>query len=148
MSLLLSKRWGWVFPLLCIIVLIPISNAYDVALSQLFYRPEIKKFTNTEFLSIVYRYAQLPALLTGIAAGLLWFAAPLLPKIKRYRPYLAVLALTLALGPGLLVNVVLKPNWGRPRPRHVIELGGEAKFRPFYSPNWGPWKRDFYKSMP
>ncbi len=36
----------------------------------------------------------------------------------------AFLTLSLLLGPGLLVNVILKDNWGRPRPGSVIELGG------------------------
>lgn len=38
------------------------------------------------------------------------------------------LAATLLLGPGLLVNVILKNNWGRPRPIQVDVFGGEAPF--------------------
>jgi membrane-associated PAP2 superfamily phosphatase len=38
------------------------------------------------------------------------------------------LALMLALGPGLVVNGILKPNWGRPRPGQVQEFGGELDF--------------------
>ena len=34
------------------------------------------------------------------------------------------LTLSLLLGPGLLVNIILKDNWGRPRPGSVTELGG------------------------
>ena len=34
------------------------------------------------------------------------------------------LVLSLLLGPGLLVNVILKDNWGRPRPGSVVEFGG------------------------
>jgi lipid A 4'-phosphatase len=36
----------------------------------------------------------------------------------------------LALGPGLLVNGLLKAQWHRPRPRTVAEFGGEADFTP------------------
>ncbi len=43
---------------------------------------------------------------------------------------LATLALSLALGPGLLVNVVLKDHWHRPRPVQVAEFGGSDAFRP------------------
>ena len=43
---------------------------------------------------------------------------------------LATLALSLALGPGLLVNVALKDHWHRPRPVQVREFGGSAAFRP------------------
>jgi lipid A 4'-phosphatase len=38
------------------------------------------------------------------------------------------LAATLALGPGLLVNLILKNNWGRPRPVQIEAFGGDAPF--------------------
>ena len=44
---------------------------------------------------------------------------------------LTVLALSLALGPGLLVNVALKDHWHRPRPVQVEAFGGPDAFRPF-----------------
>lgn len=47
---------------------------------------------------------------------------------------LATLALSLALGPGLLVNVALKDHWHRPRPVQVTEFGGTAAFRPVGMP--------------
>jgi membrane-associated phospholipid phosphatase len=42
------------------------------------------------------------------------------------------LALTLAIGPGLLVNVALKDHSHRPRPVQTLELGGKWPFRPWY----------------
>ena len=36
----------------------------------------------------------------------------------------------LAIGPGLLVNLIIKPIWGRARPRHVTQFGGSALFSP------------------
>jgi membrane-associated phospholipid phosphatase len=42
------------------------------------------------------------------------------------------LALSLALGPGLLVNLVLKEHSHRPRPVQTQELGGKWEFRPWY----------------
>lgn len=42
------------------------------------------------------------------------------------------LALTLATGPGLLVNVILKDNSHRPRPIQTQDLGGPWEFRPWY----------------
>lgn len=41
-------------------------------------------------------------------------------------------ALAMALGPGLLVNGILKAHWGRARPRSVAEFGGSAEFTPFW----------------
>lgn len=44
------------------------------------------------------------------------------------------LAATMALGPGLLVNVILKDHWGRPRPIDVTEFGGVEHFMPWWKP--------------
>lgn len=40
------------------------------------------------------------------------------------------LLLTLSLGPGLCVNLILKENFGRARPREIIEFNGTKQFSP------------------
>jgi lipid A 4'-phosphatase len=40
------------------------------------------------------------------------------------------LAAMLAVGPGLVANVIFKDNWGRARPRQVVEFGGTKQFTP------------------
>lgn len=57
---------------------------------------------------------------------LLWPESRLL---VRPRSTLFVLS-SFALGPGLLVNGLLKDQWGRARPRQLAEFGGEAVFTP------------------
>lgn len=49
----------------------------------------------------------------------------------RSRTFLYLIAVV-AIGPGLVVNVVLKDNWGRPRPRDVVEFGGNMSFTPAF----------------
>ncbi len=44
------------------------------------------------------------------------------------------LVVTLALGPGLVANVLLKDHWGRPRPIDVVEFGGPDSFMPWWDP--------------
>ncbi|NVN90555.1 MAG: phosphatase PAP2 family protein [Desulfuromonadales bacterium] len=44
------------------------------------------------------------------------------------------LVLLLVLGPGLLVNVVFKSHWGRPRPRDIVEFNGSQQFRHPWQP--------------
>ncbi|MBV9289325.1 MAG: phosphatase PAP2 family protein [Hyphomicrobiales bacterium] len=39
---------------------------------------------------------------------------------------------TIAIGPGLVVNLGLKDHWHRPRPTHVQEFNGTDSFRPWY----------------
>jgi lipid A 4'-phosphatase len=41
---------------------------------------------------------------------------------------------TMALGPGLLVNVLLKDHWGRPRPIDVTQFGGSEHFVAWWDP--------------
>ncbi|MEJ8476394.1 phosphatase PAP2 family protein [Roseibium algae] len=44
---------------------------------------------------------------------------------------------TLILGPGVLVNLILKNNWGRPRPVMVDLFGGDMPYQPVWLPtNW------------
>jgi membrane-associated PAP2 superfamily phosphatase len=45
-----------------------------------------------------------------------------------------LLLLTLALGPGVVSNLVFKENWSRPRPIDVAEFGGAEHFRPWWDP--------------
>lgn len=41
---------------------------------------------------------------------------------------------TMVLGPGLLVNVVLKDHWGRPRPIDVTQFAGDQHFVAWWDP--------------
>ena len=82
-------------------------------------------------------FALIPFLLLGGAAAL-----HLLRRSGRRCPAptaraLATLALSLALGPGLLVNVALKDHWHRPRPVQVRQFGGGEAFRPVGPPGGG-----------
>ena len=86
--------------------------------------------------------AEIPALiwLRGVAELTLWAAVIVMVGtiiIKLVRPdrptpipptKIVFLFSTLALGPGLLVNVILKNNWGRPRPIAVETFGGDLPF--------------------
>jgi len=61
------------------------------------------------------------------------YAARRLGKTRRGPDGRAVIFLlaSLALGPGLLVNGVLKENSHRPRPEQTVEFGGPWRFRPY-----------------
>ena len=45
-------------------------------------------------------------------------------------PQWLFLVLVVTLGPGLIANSVLKDNWERPRPLHIVEFGGPNQFTP------------------
>jgi lipid A 4'-phosphatase len=54
-------------------------------------------------------------------------ALPWRPSLVAPRDALFILS-TLAIGPGLIVNLVLKDHWGRPRPWRVDLFGGDQPF--------------------
>jgi membrane-associated PAP2 superfamily phosphatase len=72
-------------------------------------------------------------ILPAVAALVLKLA---LPRRRLLLPGRAILFLiaTIALGPGLVANVVLKDNWSRPRPIEVTQFGGPLHFVAWWDP--------------
>ena len=62
--------------------------------------------------------------------GLILSAGRRFPSLVRERKRIAYLLLVLALGPGLLVNSLLKEHSGRARPADIREFGGGHVFTP------------------
>jgi membrane-associated phospholipid phosphatase len=64
----------------------------------------------------------------------LWLAKRLGARLRWAPSGRAVVFLiaTIAVGPGLIVNLGLKDHWHRPRPTHVQEFNGTDSFRPWY----------------
>lgn len=60
----------------------------------------------------------------------------LLPRTTMLIPGRATLFLvtSLIVGPGLLVNAVLKNHWERPGPGHLVQFGGNQHFVPWWQP--------------
>jgi membrane-associated PAP2 superfamily phosphatase len=99
----------------------------DIALQSLFFAPGASSPWFAEswrMWRFLYSFGPWPALITGL--GALVFLLATLRRLAwvRWRRHALLLILTLALGPGLLVNVIFKDHWGRPRPRQTIEFGG------------------------
>jgi lipid A 4'-phosphatase len=72
----------------------------------------------------------------AIVAGLTLISKMLLPKMRTpitSRAAVFVLV-SLALGPGLLVDGILKEHWSRPRPYMVTEFGGDLAFKQWWDP--------------
>lgn len=111
-------------------VVFGLHPSLDIEVARFFYNSS----TNTAAVQHVLkpiRYACM-ALVWVVAAPTL--AAPVIkliwPRRRLLVPGRAVLLMTatLALGPGILVNAVLKDHWGRPRPEQVLGFGGHDPF--------------------
>jgi lipid A 4'-phosphatase len=110
-----------------------LAGTVDLRFSALFYRADQGFFLDRSWpVQLLYRGT--PWLIGGSAAALLaalaWGSVKRSPRIRNTAAY-ALLAL--ALGPGLLVNGILKEYWGRPRPEQIAPFGGSAGF---VSPLW------------
>ncbi len=55
-------------------------------------------------------------------------------NFKKIQQFTIIVLTSLALGPGLIINVVFKDNWGRPRPYQVLRDG--KTFSPFWKPHF------------
>jgi len=76
----------------------------------------------------LYLYGYYPSYILGGAALALFAAGFVKPRLAPFRKGAAFMVLLLMLGPGLLVNTVLKDHWGRPRPRDITQFGGGKVF--------------------
>jgi lipid A 4'-phosphatase len=81
-----------------------------------------------------YQYGEiLPLVFTFCALAA--YAASKLGKInEKYAKPCMVVILTVVIGPGLLVNCVLKEYWGRPRPADIVAFDGAANYREVWQP--------------
>ena len=77
---------------------------------------------------LAYEFGTWPAYALGIGSAAVATASLRIGRWTRLRRPCLYLALCLALGPGLIVNSVFKDHWGRPRPRNLVEFGGQHQF--------------------
>jgi lipid A 4'-phosphatase len=150
--------------LAAVVTVVFAATPLDVAAARVFYRSgALDPWPLAKDLpwSVLYRLAPwitaslVIAALGGLAVGLVrgrgaW----------RWRSIF--LLLSVALGPGLIVNAIFKDHWNRPRPRDIVEFGGPLHYRPaplpggeggssfpcghcsvgfLYAAGWWVWKR-------
>lgn len=84
-----------------------------------------------------YRSAPIPAVLMVVSAVIALLLGFFLPRYASWRRKAIFLLLLLALGPGLVVNLLLKNQLGRARPRQVVEFGGKHLFTQCWQPGTG-----------
>jgi len=80
--------------------------------------------------SFLYHCGVVPAWIMSLSALGIFIASLFRSRWARYRRRCAFLVLVMIVGPGLLVNALFKQNWGRPRPRDLVEFSGEKQYVP------------------
>ena len=81
-----------------------------------------------------YRYGTIPGIALSIASLVGAVITRLRNPDSRWHRYFLLVVLTSIIGAGLLVNGILKPYWGRPRPNQLQEFGGQYEYRNVLSP--------------
>lgn len=104
----------------------------DRGVAAIFYRPGEGFFLDgNPFLEVPRRLIWDLSLVIALGAMAMVLAHPLRRRARYWPTRVWVfISLLTALGPGLLVNGLLKAHWGRARPRHLIEFGGSWHFTP------------------
>jgi lipid A 4'-phosphatase len=107
----------------------------DLALSGIFYDAGSRRWRVLDWPSgIVRDVASWLIALVAAPAAVALLVKLVLPRRPLLVPGRAVVLMlsTLLVGPGLVVNVLLKDNSGRPRPLYVTEFGGNEHFLPWW----------------
>ena len=110
----------------------------DLWVSGLFWRPSDGFFLHdwAPFRAI---YEAVPLVTWATAVGLLLLGVAVWVLGRAIGPFdrrtIPFLLLSIAIGPGLLTNTVLKDHWGRARPNQVSEFGGTKTFTPVLQPS-------------
>ncbi len=125
--------------------LFAVYPSWDVWVAARFFDPEAAKFPlaiNHEW-NLVRRAANwVPFLL--LLPALFALVRKLVFPSERMRMAPSIVLYLLAsflIGPGLTSNLLLKENWGRPRPNSVQQFAGTAAFQPWWRPS-GTCKRN------
>ena len=123
----------WALGALFVLMLAP---GLDLPVSAAFYMPETNfRWTIGGFPEVIRTGMPDAIIASVVICALLWLGARFKTTWPQWitTPRLAYLMSTLLLGPGLIVETVLKPVWGRARPKDITDFGGDAAYTP-------PWQ--------
>ena len=107
----------------------------DIQFSAYFYDP-VNHFYLAEapVCHWIYKSVEIVSIIWTVLAILLLLVAWVRKKssVRSITKHLIYLLTVLAIGPGLIVNVIMKDNWGRARPYAIQQFGGAAHFTPAF----------------
>lgn len=97
----------------------------DLLIQKQFYRAETGWFLQNAFpWKLLYHHSNLPGLVLAVGSLILLGISFWKQSLLKFRKIFLYFVLIMAIAPGLIINLVLKDNWGRPRPRNIIEFNG------------------------
>lgn len=130
-----GKLIDWLVPLVVLTGLtIPFwVTGMDVSVAGRYYEPsEGFPHGSEQPWSALYHYAVIPAWVAAVSALIVFVASFWVARAAPHRRASLFLVLVMIVGPGILVNDVFKEQWGRPRPKDLVEFNGEKEFVPVW----------------
>jgi len=111
---------------LAIISLVCILTPVDLALSNCFYQAEAPTFPyrGTPLANLIFHYGPLPGIVFGVGCIIAFIASFNHQILRTWRMPAFFIAVAIIIGPGILVNSVLKPTMQRSRPSDLVVFGG------------------------
>lgn len=131
------KYMKWWLPVLLFALITPFTPMLDLGIARYFYQGN-GQFVSNDLTSFFYEYGVIPADVALVIAVIVYLVSFFVARLKKWRSTALVYILTMALGAGVIVHGIFKDHWGRPRPKQVIEFGGDQEFRPYWKPNFNP----------
>jgi membrane-associated PAP2 superfamily phosphatase len=132
----MKKYLPIVLPTLFLLILAPFTPWLDLSIERFFFSMGQGRFLQTPLLEFMYVWGLVPGQLLMVLSLMALIASYLFKSLKSWKRASLVLVLTSGIGAGVICHALLKDHWGRPRPKQVIEFGGEQQFRPFWSPHF------------
>lgn len=132
--LLPSRRFAFIMLSMAVLFTAPFFyTQLDLIVTQQFYHEiSINSFwPMKEKYWVIFFYRSAPILTIAItASSLVLLVYAFIKNNRRLRNICLFLLLTFIIAPGLITNALFKDNWGRPRPRQIVEFGGEQVYVP------------------
>lgn len=104
----------------------------DLITTRQFFSPSGNPFPfrETVVANLIYDYGPIPAIVFGTVSAVLFLGSFTFSSLRATRKGALFCLLAIVIGPGILINSVLKPYWGRPRPCDTVAFGGEQNYIP------------------
>ena len=134
---IISYRHYWL-PEAVVLTLLTLGTVVLFAVTDLdlvtirpFYHPELERpwpVSNDPLWLLFYRSAPWITGSLAVAGVSMLITGVMRERSRRLRLYGIFILLCVILGPGLIINLVLKDHWGRARPRQLVEFGGSSEY--------------------
>jgi lipid A 4'-phosphatase len=121
----------FVIPIALLVILTAViaATGADLLLESRFFVPRAGwVYANDVPWGALYKYGVYPSFAIAIGSFLVVAGSCFSARACLFRKCAMFFLLLMLLGPGLLVNSVLKEHWGRPRPRQMQVFGGDRPY--------------------